>query len=358
MIPLDVFEKFDANIIKEALKHFKFEGHEKMAEACDLIDEPDDSFALMVIRPGQEVQRSFPVMDRLHSIMSGMSLLNNQDMLEPEITRKVKIKIISKLPDDDDAQTMCDLLGLDEAGEDTEGPLTCSADELFSPDVSPADIDLSPEPESFLFDMEVNGKKVKSIPIDTAEQRAEAYKFLLENQDDIAPELFADAMNKLKGFMGEEPQAKIASIKIGDKIETEMFKRLNMVGKKNIQKYATAWNMYNRESVNIPGMIEKIASVDRELGIDRFWGKDLETPQETVMGIDKSAFKYVYQSKQNPEIKLTEDQILRISQNDSSKLKAHFGDEFIKEFSADPISFFQHLPDVHKDMIGRLANGY
>lgn len=101
------------------------------------------------------------------------------------------------------------------------------------------------------------------------------------------------------------------------------------------------------------GFAEKLASVDRALGLDREWDRGVEDPWGSVLSATKEA-DIIY-NKHN--ILMSDHALERMAATEPKKVLCHIlEDDMIDEFIRDPVGVFKSLPDPMKRAIAMLAD--
>jgi hypothetical protein len=121
-----------------------------------------------------------------------------------------------------------------------------------------------------------------------------------------------------------------------------------------LDKLASASNMMDPDS-----LAACLTEFDRMSGLDEFWGGDVPDPYFSAF--DKTAEKQ--ESDTEPEGSLsvgnefiTKRDLVEFSKLQHKTVMQRFGDDFAKEFQADPVGIFNSLPRDQKLVVMRMAN--
>jgi hypothetical protein len=98
-------------------------------------------------------------------------------------------------------------------------------------------------------------------------------------------------------------------------------------------------------------LAEKLASVDREFHIDRYWGAEFPDPWRVVYGLVKTA-GYEFE---DGEKRISEDKLQKLAVDGRDKLLGHFNEDVVNEFQKNAVAIFDSLPLDHKRIIMNLA---
>jgi hypothetical protein len=98
---------------------------------------------------------------------------------------------------------------------------------------------------------------------------------------------------------------------------------------------------------------EKLAAVDRSIGLDREWDRGLEDPWAATLSAKKTA-EVIY--NQNG-VFVSDHQLERMAAKEPKKVLCAILDaDMVEEFIKDPVGVFRSMPEPMKQSIGRLAN--
>jgi len=98
---------------------------------------------------------------------------------------------------------------------------------------------------------------------------------------------------------------------------------------------------------------EKLAAIDRFLGLDREWDRSLEDPWGATLASEKTA-DIIYNKN---GVFVSDNQLKRMAAKESKKvLCAILDEDMVEEFIRDPVGVFQSMPEPMKQAIGRLTN--
>lgn len=98
---------------------------------------------------------------------------------------------------------------------------------------------------------------------------------------------------------------------------------------------------------------EKLAEVDRSLGLDREWDRGLEDPWAATLSSKKEA-EVIYNKN---GVFVSDHQLERMAAKEPKKvLCAILEEDMVEEFIKDPVGVFRSMPEPMKQAIGRLAN--
>lgn len=110
------------------------------------------------------------------------------------------------------------------------------------------------------------------------------------------------------------------------------------------------------QDVTGDALAQKIARLEREEGIDQYWGYEVPDPWLAVYGIYKSAdddANYVFN---DGGVTVTEPDLRKLLLHHRGRLLDKFDQEFVNAFAEDPIAIFDSLPLDLKRMIAKIKN--
>jgi hypothetical protein len=99
-------------------------------------------------------------------------------------------------------------------------------------------------------------------------------------------------------------------------------------------------------------LAEKLAEIDKEFYIDRYWSTEFPDPWRVVFGLVKTG-GYAFE---DGEEKITESELQKLAVDGREKMLGHFNEDVVNEFQKNAVAIFDSLPLDHKRIIMRLAD--
>jgi len=374
-LPLDTLHGDSGSFLDELKGLFPDLGGSSMVSG-DMADRMhDNDFSMIIISKGkggsEERNRFFPRHDPMHALSSLVSLLKNRDMIAPETVGNVTKKILVALPAEKAnsgfVQQLLQGLGVNlqnpEAVDNIEGndcECGCHGDsgpvEMHEDEIKPkVVIKESSAAMNYLLDSGTN----KYVPIDTEEQIKTAAVYLNNDGRKCDVRVFEQMYHKLASRMIEmkiHPKtAGLEDIKVGHRAPVELMKRAEYVSKDHAKMYFEVYK--NMDKFTPIKLAQVITELDELTGANKLYARGfVRTPLDTVTCNIKTAEEsLVYHDVQsgNSVSEYMLEQAVK-SNKIMGFVAKMLGDDVSSEMKKDPVPFFKHLPDMHKNMIAKI----
>lgn len=350
---------------------------------------PDHAFAVVVVG-GAEPMRKFACVDKAHTAVGAMYFLRNREDLAPAVREKVAANLcracehfglevpIELVKEAKKAKVLIKSDGAEmvvparhEKTSDVVGtnimPLTKKSKKaalLEDPYVDISQCSLTKVASSTPFDPAVcvlDGKH----PLIAYDQVLEAVdyfdKFAMKMHPrqrhefgvkvtTRADQLGIPISSELRKY-GSRKYAAPGEIKVAVELRKRMWHTLGDTERHDIGGEMLDHLFEKRASVNPEVFAESLAELDAQLGLSHYWDSGIPDPWHSTFGITKTA---VWKWHEQGEY-LTEEELTRLSQEETGLLRERFGDGLAKGLADNPTTVFDSLPLDKKRIIARMA---